>query len=113
MMKLYQQCHAVVVPTRSEFVEGFNQVVAEGILAGRPVIASAVCPAARVLAGAVITVPPDEAVGYAREIRRLADDPGHYEKCRSRCGDVRGQFFDPHRGWGAALESALQSALGK
>jgi glycosyltransferase involved in cell wall biosynthesis len=111
MLKFFQYSHTVVVPTRSEFVEGFNQVVAEGILAGRPVIASSVCPAVKYLAEAVITVPPDDAHTLAREIRKLADDPAHYERCRSHCANVQSQFFDPARSWGAALEAALKTTV--
>jgi len=113
MVGMFQRCHAVVVPTRSEFVEGFNQVVAEGILAGRPVIASMVCPAVRYLAGAVISVAPDDPAVYATQIRRLATDPAYYERYRSRCGDVQNQFFEPRRAWGTALESALRKVVPK
>jgi glycosyltransferase involved in cell wall biosynthesis len=45
MRQMYEQCHVVIVPTTSDFVEGFNKVVAEAVLAGRPVITSSVCPA--------------------------------------------------------------------
>jgi glycogen synthase len=110
MAQMFQQCHAVVVPTRTEFVEGFNQVVAEAILAGRPVVTSAVCPAVRYLGDAVVAVPPDDAAAYAQAILRLARDHAFYEHCRANCQQARSQFFDETRGWGAALESALTCA---
>ncbi|MDZ4151850.1 glycosyltransferase family 4 protein, partial [Methylicorpusculum sp.] len=40
MLAAFQRCHVVVVPTTAEFAEGLNKVVVEGVLAGRPVIAS-------------------------------------------------------------------------
>jgi glycosyltransferase involved in cell wall biosynthesis len=95
------------VPTTSRFVEGFNQVVAEGILAGRPVVTSSVCPAIRYVGDAVVAVPPDDVPAYAAAIRRLATDHEFYERCRAQCHLASPQFFDPARGWGAALESAL------
>jgi glycogen synthase len=110
MAEMFRQCHAVVVPTRTDFVEGFNQVVAEAILSGRPVVTSAVCPAVRYLGDAVVCVPPDDAAAYAQAILRLAEDHAFYERCRAQCDQVRAQFFDEHRGWGAALESALKLA---
>jgi len=111
MVRMFRQCHTVVVPTRTEFVEGFNQVVAEGILAGRPVVSSSVCPAVQYLGDAVIRVPPDDAAGYAGAIRRLAEDHGHYERCRERSSQAQAPFFDADRGWGAALEAALKQTI--
>jgi glycogen(starch) synthase len=107
MAGFFQQCHAVIVPTTTCFVEGFNQVVAEGILAGRPVVTSSVCPAIRYVGEAVVAVPPDDVAAYAAAIKRLAGDHEFYERCRSNCQSAAAQFFDPARGWGAALESAL------
>ncbi len=45
MRQMYANSHVVIVPTTGDFIEGFNQVIAEAILSGRPVITSAVCPA--------------------------------------------------------------------
>ncbi len=108
MIEMFQKCHAVIVPTTSSFVEGFNQVVAEGILAGRPVITSAVCPAMHYVGDAVVAVPPDDAGAYTRAILRLADDRAFYDRCRAHCAQAAEQFFDERRGWGAALETALR-----
>lgn len=42
----YENSSVVVVPTRSDFVEGFNKVVIEGLLYGKKVVASDQCPSA-------------------------------------------------------------------
>jgi glycosyltransferase involved in cell wall biosynthesis len=111
MKDRYARCHAVVVPTTRDFEEGFNKVVAEGILAGRPVVTSSVCPALDYVREAVAEVPPDDVVSYSRAVLRLCDDPKYYEARRVACATLREQFFDPARSWGAALRRILEPLL--
>ncbi len=111
MVEMFKNAHAVIVPTTTDFVEGFNQVVAEGILAGRPVVTSDVCPAIKYVGDAVVAVPPDDVPAYAKAIARLSDDAGFYQHCASACNTAREPFFDESRGWAAALDSALRIAL--
>jgi glycosyltransferase involved in cell wall biosynthesis len=107
MRQMFDRAHAVIVPTTSDFIEGFNQVVAEGVLAGRPVITSAVCPALDYVRNAVVEVPPDDVRAYQEAILRLCDDEELYEaKCRG-CLASRQQFLDEERGWAAGLKAAL------
>ena len=56
MRAMYDDAHVVIVPTTSDFIEGFNKVVAEAVLAGKPVITSSVCPALEYVRDAVIEV---------------------------------------------------------
>ncbi len=107
MREQYEKCHVVIVPTTSDFVEGFNKVVAEGVLAGRPVITSSVCPALEYVAAAVIEVPPDDARAYGDAIVRLKNDSALYESKRAGCATVRSQFYDPSLGWKAAVAKAV------
>ena len=44
-METLSWAHAMIVPTTSEFKEGFAMVAAESVLAGRPVVLSDVVPA--------------------------------------------------------------------
>ncbi|MBW4659008.1 MAG: glycosyltransferase family 4 protein [Drouetiella hepatica Uher 2000/2452] len=101
------QSHVVIVPTRTEFVEGFNQVVAEGILAGRPVVTSSVCPALDYVQAAVVEVPPNDVKAYGDALLQLCDDRDFYEQKRRNCLNLQAQFYDPARSWSAALESIL------
>jgi glycosyltransferase involved in cell wall biosynthesis len=55
--EMFGRCHVVLVPTRSSYSEGFNAVVAEAILSGRPVITSKLCPAIELVRDAVVEVP--------------------------------------------------------
>ena len=64
----FASSHAVIVPTTSRFEEGFNMVCAEAILAGRPVITSAVCPALAYIREAAIEVQPDNIDQYYQAI---------------------------------------------
>jgi glycogen synthase len=107
MREMYERCHVVIVPTTSDFVEGFNKVVAEGVLAGRPVVTSSVCPALEYVKEAVVEVPPDVAAGYAEAILRLRDDKALYDAKHSASAAARDQFYDSTRGWRAALRKAL------
>jgi glycogen(starch) synthase len=110
MRQMYEQCHVVIVPTTSDFVEGFNKVVAEAVLAGRPVITSSVCPALEYVREAVMEVPPDQTRAYGDAILKLKSDPSLYEIKRLASASVRRQFYDPQKGWKAALQTAVDSA---
>jgi glycosyltransferase involved in cell wall biosynthesis len=107
MREMYARCHVVIVPTTSSFNEGFNKVVAEGVLAGRPVITSSVCPALEYVRDAVMEVPPDNTVAYGDAILKLSLDPTLYEAKRMASAQVRKQFYDPTRGWAASVESVI------
>jgi glycosyltransferase involved in cell wall biosynthesis len=107
MMELYEQCHVVIVPTTSDFVEGFNKVVAEGVLAGRPVITSSVCPALEYVRDAVVEVPPDAWMGYADAIVELRNSTAFYDQKRTATRAVREQFCDPNRSWKHAVGTAM------
>jgi len=107
MREMYANCHAVIVPTTSDFIEGFNQVVAEGVLGGRPVITSSVCPALEYVRQAVVEVPPDDAHAYGNAILRLADDRAFYYARVRGCRGAQEQFYDLARSWNATLRMAL------
>jgi glycogen(starch) synthase len=111
MRRMFEECHVVIVPTTTQFVEGFNQVVVEGVLAGRPVITSEVCPALEYVRDAVVEVPPDDVDAYQRAIVTLRDNAALYEQKRQACGALQAQFYDRSRGWAAALAKALEPLL--
>ncbi|HEY9829834.1 MAG TPA: glycosyltransferase family 4 protein [Stenomitos sp.] len=109
MRRMFNRSHVIIVPTRTGFAEGFNKVVAEGILSGRPVVTSAVCPALSYVREAVVEVPPDEVMGYCNALLKLCDDRPFYEqKCQNSLG-LQEQFYDPSKSWGGALQSILVS----
>jgi glycogen(starch) synthase len=107
MREMFRNAHGVIAPTTTAFAEGFNQVVAEAILAGRPVITSTVCPALDYVRQGAVEVPPDDVAGYMSAIVRLADDKGLYEQKRRACEALAGQFYETSRGWSAALARAI------
>ncbi|HSU69397.1 MAG TPA: glycosyltransferase family 4 protein [Tepidisphaeraceae bacterium] len=113
MREMFRECHVLVVPTTTDFIEGFNQVVVEGVLAGRPVITSNVCPAIEYVRDAVVEVPPNDVAAYQQAIERLHHDRELYEQKRRACGALQSQFYDPARGWAASLRRAIaECALG-
>lgn len=112
MREMYTAAHVVIVPTTSDFIEGFNKVVAEAVLAGRPVITSSVCPALEYVREAVVEVPPNDVRAYGDAILKLRDDAALYQAKRQGCTTVQAQFYDADRGWGAAVKRMLV-ALGR
>lgn len=109
MQRIFGATHMTIVPTRSDFIEGFNRAVAESVLAGRPVVTSAVCPALSYVRSAAIEVPPDNPQAYAKAIIELYSDFQVYEQKRLACLKLQQQFYDVNRSWGAALKSSLLS----
>ena len=112
LIGVYSACHAVIVPTRSDFTEGFAQVCAEAVLCGRPVITSPVVPAVDVLGAAMVVARTDDAASYADRIRKLIADPAGYRRLRDACPALQELIYDPRTSLGAALEevfAALES----
>ncbi|MFK3889929.1 glycosyltransferase family 4 protein [Sphingomonas sp. NPDC079357] len=103
---------AVVVPTRSDFEEGFAMIVAEGVIARRPVVTSRVCPALELVAEAAVEVAPDDVAGYAAALRALASDGGLYARKVAAAEDLRAAFFEEANGYGAKLRGVLQRLTG-
>lgn len=109
LSELWRQSSVAVVPTTRDFVEGFNQVVIEAMLAGRPVVTSAVCPALDYVRPSCYEVPPDDIDAYKRAILALADDRDLYDKLQSRTRDVAKQFLDPSKSFMRALSDVLSA----
>jgi glycosyltransferase involved in cell wall biosynthesis len=108
--KLHQmlsQAHVVIAPTRKTFIEGFCKVVVEGILAGRPVLTSAVCPASSYVPSGVVEVPPDDVQAYGDALLELYQNREFYEKKQRGCLEVQKQFYDVSKSWGSALKLSL------
>ncbi len=102
------QAHVVVVPTRTEFVEGLNKVVIESVLASRPVVTSKVCPAIDYVRPAAVEVPPEDIKALSQALLQLCDDPLLYQQKQQACVQLQEQFYDPAHSWGAQLMTLLQ-----
>jgi len=99
--------HLVVVPTRSEFVEGLNKVAIEAVLAGRPVVTSPVCQALSLIREAVFEATPDDWMSYADRIEQAMTDPLAYGRAVAAARELREQFFTPTSSIGHKLEKAF------
>ncbi len=113
MRAAYERCHTVVVPTTAHFSEGMNKVVVEGVLSGRPIVATAVCPAVDLLPRSVIVVECGDKLAMVAAIKRLATDKNYYESIRINCVAEAEQFYDRQQSWGAALSRALDLVFKK
>jgi len=108
MKELFSSSHVVIVPTRKDFVEGFNRVVSESILSGRPVITSAVCPALYYVKDAAIEVAPNDVKAYGDAVLDLYRNHQLYEEKIKACITVQEQFYDTGKSWGNTLKSILE-----
>ena len=100
--------HLVVVPTRSEFVEGLNKVAIEAVLSGRPVVTSRVCQSSRLIKEAMFEATPDDWQSYAYCIERAMTDAAAYNQAVAAARAIRERFFDPSRSIGRMLERAFK-----
>ena len=107
LSSLLQESHVAIVPTTTQFEEGFNMVCAESVLAGRPVVTSAVCPALEYLRDAAVEVPPDDVPAYCQALLTLANDYELYMRKITACGPLQEQFYHVDNGWGAKLREVL------
>jgi glycogen synthase len=106
---LLDRSHVVIVPTTTDFEEGFNMVCAEAILCGRPVITSAVCPALVYIKDAALEVPPNDIDGYRQAITTLSASRDLYEQKRAACERLQGQFYETNNSWAAKLRKVLKN----
>jgi glycosyltransferase involved in cell wall biosynthesis len=103
LLERYRRSHLVIVPTRSDFVEGLALVAAEAVLMGRPVLSNPVVPACEVLGDAAIVARTDDVADYVEKLERLATDRERYQKAVAACPAAAAQFIDRTH----SLESAL------
>lgn len=109
MLGILGAAHVVVVPTRSSFPEGFNQVVVEAVLARRPVVTSRICPALELVAPAAIEAEPDNPDSYRAAIESLIDDPALFAQKLAAGETLREQFFDPTNAWTCKAANLLSN----
>jgi glycosyltransferase involved in cell wall biosynthesis len=105
----YGVAHLVIVPTRSDFVEGLAMVAAEAVLAGRPVLANPVVPACEVLGDAAIAARTNDVGDYVDKIERLATEREAYERAVAACPAAAAQFADRSNSLEAALGRMLEA----
>jgi glycosyltransferase involved in cell wall biosynthesis len=108
LTRLLGDCHAVVVPTRSDFEEGLAKSCVEAVLAGRPFVSSAVCPAVKQLGGAAIEVAPDDADAYGDAVLMLSEERALYQGKLQACPALQSQFYDPQRSYKETLRRQLE-----
>ncbi len=108
LLDLYKKCHAIIVPTRSDFCEGLPLACIEAVLIGRPQITSRLSNALDVLDGAILEAEPNQPDSYAAAIRRLIHEPDTYSALVGACKTLGTPFLQGR----LDLERALHQ-LGK
>jgi glycogen synthase len=107
LASLLGRSHVVIVPTTSRFEEGFNKVCAEAVLAGRPVITSAVCPALADIEEAAVEVQPDNIDQYCQAILDLCDDRAYYVRKHLACAGLQELFYNVENNWGSKFQEIV------
>ena len=107
MREAFGRSHMVVVPTRTSFNEGFNMVIAEALLAQRPVISSRVCPAVDYASGSIFLVTPDDGEAYGEAIVHLSDNKEAYVDLQSRSYAAGERFLEESTSYRSAFEHML------
>ena len=107
VLERIREAHVFIVPTTTQFSEGFNKVVVEAILSGRPVITTKVCPALKWVRKAALEVQPGNVAAFVEAILLLADHPVYFNLKQRACEAYREPFYTDHHSWGNALSRAL------
>jgi glycogen synthase len=107
LLAIYNQGHAVIVPTRSDFCEGLPMVAIEAILLGRPVITSRLSNALDVLTDTIVEAQPDDVQSYVDAVQKLMLDNNFYTKKCQACSNYREPFLDGSQGLTKVLEQTL------
>lgn len=94
----YHESDIVVVPTRSDFGEGFNKVVVEALLLEMPVITTNVCPSATEFEDFVHLITPDSSEAIYSELCEILIN-----------GSTRGHGFPTH--WASIARNSFKDAL--
>ena len=108
LRELFKEAHIVVAPTRTSFRESFNRVLAEAVLARRPVVTSRASPGHEYVGDAVVLATADDPLDYARALAALMSDPDFYEAKVRACPGLSAQFLDGGHDMGAALDAAVR-----
>lgn len=108
LRKMYEMSHVIAVPTTKDFVEGFNKVVAEGVIMEKPIVTSAVCPALSIVRDAAVEVTPDDIDDYFNAILKLATDRNFYRQKQKSAVALKEQFFTYSRSWEAQVGDVIQ-----
>ncbi len=107
LLDRYARAHAIVIPTRSSFNEGFAMVAAEAVLMNRPIVSTGVVPACEVLGQAVEWARTDNIPSYVAAFETLAFTPGRYLKRSAACQTLQAQFLNPSLGLSGVLQQVM------
>lgn len=108
--QLLPMADALVVPTTSDFVEGFNQVVVEGVLAAVPTITTDVCPATEYVKGSVLLFEAGNVEALADKLRLVLLDAGVRTQLVERSKMQAAYFYNACNGWEPAFREVVRCA---
>ncbi len=104
ILEKYKNCDVVVVPTRSEFAEGFALVCLEAALAGRVVLGSSAVPALEHLSEATVCFDVDDKEHLELQLRELLSDESRFNSVAEKSQSEAIQYLDSTPIFSKALE---------
>ncbi|MEO0985705.1 MAG: glycosyltransferase family 4 protein [Cyanobacteria bacterium J06639_14] len=107
LKEYYVNATVVIVPTTTDFIEGFNKVCAEAILAAKPVITSNVCPAVAEISSAAVVVPQNDTAAYKAAILELYSNQSLYAEKKASTYKVKEKFLESQNGWGEKFKTVI------
>jgi len=107
LLKIYNNSHVVIVPTRSNFSEGLPKAVIEAVLLEKPVVTSKLSNALDVLGDAIVKAEPENINSYVKAIQSLVDNKQLYLKKQKACIPLKTQFFDETEGLTAVMQKTI------
>lgn len=107
LVQKYEASHAVIVPTKSTFAEGFAMVAAEAVLLHRPIISSAVVPALELLKSAALEAKTNDVDSFVECIKMFLSDQELYVSKVAACSLLREQFLNSSLGLTEILKKSL------
>ena len=108
LLEVYRDCHVVVVPTTSHFMEGFPKVCAEAVLAKRPLVISTAVPTIEGLKEAACIYPCDQPAELMKALLTLLTNSRLYHDKSQNASQIGRNFFDPNKGLNIALQSVMR-----
>lgn len=111
MLKKFEHCLMVVVPTTNRFAEGLNWVRLDGALPGRPVINTVVRNVGDVFGEANVTIRADDSAQLAEASEAVGFDQAEYERHQAACRAIREQLPDPALYWRNVTHQSALSLL--
>ena len=110
MQRMFLDADLVVVPTMTDFNEGFNKVIVEAVLADRPVVTSKVCPAQEYVQDALVLAVPNNVDSYEQALLEVLFNEEMTQRMSKAAHRYKTLFTDLNNSWGNGVSLIITAA---